>query len=91
MTHSDPDNSLWPASMSWFDVTLLTLAENLALDDVLLYGLITQNKAKASFTVLGDFLSYDPYGVMFRKGDTQIAQRALVAMQHRRHQPPSKA
>ena len=36
MTHSDPDNSLWPASMSWFDVTLPTLAENLALDDVLL-------------------------------------------------------
>jgi len=30
------DNSLWPAAMSWFDLTLPTLAENLALDDVLL-------------------------------------------------------
>ena len=34
MTHSH--DSLWPAPMSWFDFTLPTLAENLALDDVLL-------------------------------------------------------
>ena len=34
MTH--PHDSLWPAPMSWFDLTLPTLAENLALDDVLL-------------------------------------------------------
>ena len=34
MTH--PHDSLWPAPMSWFDLTLPTLAENLAFDDVLL-------------------------------------------------------
>jgi glutamate/aspartate transport system substrate-binding protein len=49
-------------------------AEAFALDDVLLYGLIAQNKAKNAFTVLGDFLSYDPYGIMFRKGDAPLAK-----------------
>jgi glutamate/aspartate transport system substrate-binding protein len=47
-----------------------------ATDDVLLYGMIAQNQAKGRFQVVGDFLSYDPYGLMYRKGDTQFA--ALV-------------
>ena len=45
-----------------------------ATDDVLLYGLLAQNKAQADYAVIGDFLSYDPYGIMYRKGDTQLAQ-----------------
>jgi glutamate/aspartate transport system substrate-binding protein len=45
-----------------------------ATDDVLLYGLLAQNKAQADYIVAGDFLSYDPYGVMFRKDDPQMAQ-----------------
>jgi ABC-type amino acid transport substrate-binding protein len=45
-----------------------------ATDDVLLYGLLAQNKAQADYVVTGDFLSYDPYGIMFRKGDTQLAR-----------------
>jgi ABC-type amino acid transport substrate-binding protein len=47
-----------------------------ATDDVLLYGLVAQNKAQDEYVVVGDFLSYDPYGVMFRKGDAPLA--ALV-------------
>jgi ABC-type amino acid transport substrate-binding protein len=47
-----------------------------ATDDVLLYGLLAQNKVQGEYLVVGDFLSYDPYGVMFRKGDAQLA--ALV-------------
>jgi glutamate/aspartate transport system substrate-binding protein len=47
-----------------------------ATDDVLLYGMIAQNQAKGRFQVVGDFLSYDPYGLMYRKGDAQFA--ALV-------------
>jgi ABC-type amino acid transport substrate-binding protein len=60
-------------------------AEAFATDDVLLYGLIAQKGAKARYKVVGDFLSYDPYGVMFRKGDAQLAKvvgdafRALAA------------
>jgi glutamate/aspartate transport system substrate-binding protein len=45
-----------------------------ATDDVLLYGLLAQNKAQADYVVTGDFLSYDPYGIMYRKGDMQLAQ-----------------
>ena len=45
-----------------------------ATDDVLLYGLLAQNKAQADYVVTGDFLSYDPYGVMFRKGDAAMAR-----------------
>jgi len=47
-----------------------------ATDDVLLYGLVAHNKAQGEYLVVGDFLSYDPYGVMFRKGDAPLA--ALV-------------
>jgi glutamate/aspartate transport system substrate-binding protein len=47
-----------------------------ATDDVLLYGLVAQNKAQASYQVVGEFLSYDPYGIMYRRGDAQLA--ALV-------------
>ena len=44
-----------------------------ATDDVLLYGLIARHKAQDKFAVVGDFLSYDPYGIMFRKGEPQVA------------------
>jgi ABC-type amino acid transport substrate-binding protein len=50
-----------------------------ATDDVLLYGLIAQRKAKGRFAVAGEFLSYDPYGIMFRKGDGQLAELVLRA------------
>ena len=53
-------------------------AEAFATDDVLLYGLIAQDRGgdqhASDYQVIGDFLSYDPYGVMFRKGDPQLAQ-----------------
>lgn len=48
-------------------------ADAFATDDVLLYGVIAQNQAKGRYAVIGDFLSYDPYGLMYRKGDTQFA------------------
>ncbi|RQO47772.1 amino acid ABC transporter substrate-binding protein [Variovorax sp. KBW07] len=49
-------------------------ADAFATDDVLLYGLIAQDAAKADYEVVGDFLSYDPYGIMYRKGDTQLGK-----------------
>src|SRR6266850_486091 len=51
-------------------------ADAFATDDVLLYGLVAQHKAQKQYQVVGEFLSYDPYGIMFRKGDPQLA--ALV-------------
>ena len=44
-----------------------------ATDDVLLYGFIALNRAQDQLTVVGEFLSYDPYGIMFRKDDPQLA------------------
>jgi glutamate/aspartate transport system substrate-binding protein len=48
-------------------------ADAFATDDVLLYGLIARHKAQDKMKVVGDFLSYEPYGIMFRKGDPQLA------------------
>src|SRR5579864_7845915 len=48
-------------------------ADAFATDDILLYGLIVRHKAQDKFRVTGDYLSYDPYGIMFRKGDPQLA------------------
>lgn len=58
-------------------------AEAFAGDDALLYGLIAQNKARDTLMVVGDFLSYDPYGLMYRKDDPQmtaVVNRAFADM-----------
>jgi glutamate/aspartate transport system substrate-binding protein len=47
-------------------------ADAFATDDILLYGLIARHKAQDRFRVTGDYLSYDPYGIMFRKGEPQL-------------------
>jgi glutamate/aspartate transport system substrate-binding protein len=49
-------------------------ADAFATDDVLLYGLVAQHQAGKQYQVVGEFLSYDPYGIMFRKGDAQLAE-----------------
>jgi glutamate/aspartate transport system substrate-binding protein len=51
-------------------------ADAFATDDILLYGLIARHKAQDKMKVVGDYLSYDPYGIMFRKGEPEVA--ALV-------------
>jgi len=48
-------------------------ADAFATDDILLYGLIARHKSQGAFRVTGDYLSYDPYGIMFRKGEPQLA------------------
>jgi ABC-type amino acid transport substrate-binding protein len=57
-----------------FELLTSGQADAFATDDVLLYGLLAQNRRQAEFVVTGEFLSYDPYGVMFRKGDAQLAR-----------------
>lgn len=64
-----------------------------ATDDVLLYGLIAENAGRADgnggtgaspgarFQVVGDYLSYDPYAIMFRKDDPQLAQVVRTSFQ----------
>ena len=48
-------------------------ADAFATDDILLYGLIARHKSQDKFRVTADYLSYDPYGIMFRKGEPQLA------------------
>jgi glutamate/aspartate transport system substrate-binding protein len=72
------DMALTVASDHAASFALLTggAVDAFATDDVLLYGLLAQNNVQGEYLVVGDFLSYDPYGVMFRKGDAPLA--ALV-------------
>jgi ABC-type amino acid transport substrate-binding protein len=42
-------------------------------DDILLYGFIAEHQGGNDLAVVGDFLSYDPYGIMFRKDDLELA------------------
>ena len=47
-------------------------ADAFATDDVLLYGLLATTKSGARYHVVGDYLSYDPYGLMYRKDDSDF-------------------
>jgi glutamate/aspartate transport system substrate-binding protein len=49
-------------------------ADAFATDDILLSGLIARHKSQDKFRVVGDYLSYDPYGIMFRKGEPQLTE-----------------
>jgi glutamate/aspartate transport system substrate-binding protein len=54
-----------------------------ATDDVLLYGLIAQHRAQDRFKVVGEFLSYDPYGIAFRRNEPDLraaVERALRSL-----------
>jgi len=54
-----------------------------ATDDVLLYGFIATNNAASNLMVVGEYLSYDPYGLVFRREDPAFAavvERAFTRM-----------
>ena len=48
-------------------------ADAFATDDVLLYGLVATTNTGDQFHVVGEYLSYDPYGLMYRKDDLAFA------------------
>ena len=54
-----------------------------SMDDILLYGLISKAKKPKDFEVVGEYLSYDPYGIMYRNNDSAfgvVVNRALAAL-----------
>ncbi len=58
-------------------------ADALAADDILLNGLVAKHGGQAELRIVGDFLTYEPYGLMFRKDDPEMAEavaRAFSAM-----------
>ncbi len=48
-------------------------AEAFATDDVLLYGIIATEPAAHDMKVVGEYLSYDPYGLAYRRDDPDFA------------------
>ena len=48
-------------------------ADAFATDDVLLYGLVATTRTGDRYHVVGEYLSYDPYGLMYRKDDPDFA------------------
>ncbi len=52
-----------------------------SMDDILLFGLIAKAKSAKDYEVVGDYLSYDPYGMMFRNNDDAfgvVVRRAVA-------------
>jgi glutamate/aspartate transport system substrate-binding protein len=47
-------------------------ADAWAGDDAILYATAAESKAPKDFVVLDEFLSYDPYGIMYRRNDPQL-------------------
>ena len=57
-----------------FALVVAGKADAFATDDVLLYGLIAANGKQRELQVVGEFLSYDPYALVYRRGDPQMKQ-----------------
>jgi glutamate/aspartate transport system substrate-binding protein len=58
-------------------------ADAFATDDVLLYGIIATEPRARGMKVVGEYLSYDPYGLVYRRDDPAFAavvNRAFARM-----------
>jgi glutamate/aspartate transport system substrate-binding protein len=66
-----------------YDMLAAGKADAFATDDVLLAGFIAHKNAEAAMAVVGDYITYEAYGLMFRKDDPQMAAavtRAFAVM-----------
>jgi glutamate/aspartate transport system substrate-binding protein len=59
-----------------------TKADAFATDDVLLYGLIAQHRSQGQFKVVGEYLSYDPYGIAFGRNEPELKASVERAMRN---------
>ena len=58
-------------------------ADAFATDDVLLYGIIATEPSAHDMKVVGEYLSYDPYGLVYRRDDpgfAAVVERAFSRM-----------
>jgi glutamate/aspartate transport system substrate-binding protein len=58
-------------------------ADAFATDDVLLYGFIATEPSARDMKVVGEYLSYDPYGLAYRRDDpgfAAVVERAFTRM-----------
>jgi glutamate/aspartate transport system substrate-binding protein len=64
-----------------FETLAAGKADAFANDDVQLYGMLAETKSAADFRVVGDFLTYADYALMFRKNDPEFAEIVERAFQ----------
>ncbi len=62
-----------------FGMLAAAAVDAFATDDVLLNGLIASHKAEGALQVVGEFLTYEPYGLMYAKDDPGMAGAVLRA------------
>jgi glutamate/aspartate transport system substrate-binding protein len=54
-------------------------ADALAADDILLTGFIAEQGLRRQYAVVGELLSYEPYGIMFARDDAPLADTVDAA------------
>jgi glutamate/aspartate transport system substrate-binding protein len=61
-----------PGNAQAFEALQAGQVEAWAGDDAMLYATAAESKRPADFSVLDEFISYDPYGIMYRKDDPAL-------------------
>ena len=61
-----------PGNTQAFEAVDTGKADAWAGDDALLYATAAESKSPRDYSVLDEFLSYDPYGIMYRKDDPAL-------------------
>jgi glutamate/aspartate transport system substrate-binding protein len=54
-------------------------ADALAADDILLTGYVAEKGLRGQYAVVGELLSYEPYAIMFARGDAPLAEAVDAA------------
>ena len=61
-----------PGNTEAFEAVGTGKADAWAGDDAVLYATVAESKNPRDFSVLDEFVSYDPYGIMYRKNDPAL-------------------
>ncbi len=65
-----------------FQAVVAGKADAFAHDDVQLYGLMAETKSASEFRVVGEFLTYADYALVFRRNDPEFAEVVGRAFHH---------
>ena len=64
-----------------YDMVASNQAAAFASDDILLAGMLATRPDGSKFVVVGDYLSYEPYAIMFRRDDPAFAELITASFQ----------
>jgi glutamate/aspartate transport system substrate-binding protein len=54
-------------------------ADALAADDILIAGFLADKDTRGTYALVGELLSYEPYGILFARGDAPLAEAVAAA------------